>query len=304
MSKLDFICIGAAKSGTTTLHELLKNHPEIALPKAKEVPYFNDRVAKSHGFEWYLKQNFSKEDLKSKKCGTFTPQYMYYREIPPHETAQLIHKQLPSLKIIAILRNPLDRSFSHFKTSIRRQGEKRTFYQAAADLLRNKKLPELRNSPWSPDTLFLFGSEYGKLLKPYYELYPKKNILILFMDELENGPEKALGKICKFIGVDSKYTPPNLGKQFNRGGVKPKVALLTPQYIYKIPGIRKIWRTLIPYKARKYVEVKINSWNAKPDKTKFDRSSDIYRELISYFKEEVKQVEELSGIKTPWSEFK
>lgn len=299
---LNFLCIGAAKSGTTTLHELLKNHPEISLPKAKEVPYFNHSASVKKGFDWYLNQNFSKTDLK-KNCGTVTPQYMLNQETAVNLTASRIKKQLPDVKLIVILRHPIDRTFSHFKTSVRRSGETRTFDQAIADLLSSSDLNTQRSATWDETNRFLFASEYGRILKDYYSLFDKKNILILFTDELKDSPKQVLKKVFKFLNVDDSYIPENIGQKHNRGGMQAKLPLLTPKYLYKIPFLRKFWRNFIPYRIRKLVEVKVNSWNAKPDNTKLDKSSKVYGDLIEFFKKDVKLLEKKSGQKTPWPEW-
>lgn len=302
-NSLKFLCIGAAKSGTTTLHELIKDHPEISVPTAKEVPYFNNDIARDKGFDWYLRKNFTSKQLESTVCGTVTPQYMYYRGISIEETAKKIKGQLPDVKLVVILRHPIERTFSHFKTSVRRSNETRTFDQAIRDLINSKTLSKERSKTWNSTNRFLFASEYGRILDNYYSIFKSKNILVLFMDELKDKPEETLNKFFNFIDVDKDYRPKGIGKSHNQGGMKPKVPFLTPKYIYKIPFIRKFWRNLIPYRIRKFIEVKINSWNSKIDKTKLDKESKAYKDLVKFFQKDIRLLENKAKIKVPWKDW-
>lgn len=301
---LKFICIGAAKSGTTTLHELIKNHPEITVPKAKEVPYFNNDIAQKRGFDWYLRKNFTKTQLESTVCGTVTPQYMYYRGVSTEETAKKIKRQLPKVKLVVILRHPIERAFSHFKTSVRRSGETRSFSQAIDELLNSKDLDKQRLKTWDATNRFLFASEYGKILNEYYALFGRQNILVLYTNDLKNKPGYVLDKFFQFINVKQGYRPSNIHGQHNKGGMKPKLAILTPKYLYKIPFFRKFWRNFIPYRLRKFIEVRVNSWNAKADKTKLDKESEVYIKLIKFYANDVKFLEKKIGSKVPWSEWR
>lgn len=299
---LDFLVIGTAKSGTTTLHELIKDHPQIAVPRAKEVPFFNDDSIYKKGLTWYLKQHF-KTQPEDIKWGTVTPQYTYFRGgHSPSSTAKRIKKDLPDVKIVVILRHPIERTFSHFKTSVRRSNETRTFDQAIRSLLSKPKttLDKHRKKEWGPTNLFFFASEYGKVLEPYFREFNKKQIQILYFEELKDNPDKTLEKFFKFVGVDPKYKPNKKQKHYNAGGMKPKVALLTPKYMYKIPGIRKAWRILIPYKIRKLIEVNINSWNAKKDSETMDKTSSAYGRLDKHFKTDLKYFEEYSKTSLPY----
>jgi hypothetical protein len=298
---LDFLVVGTAKSGTTTLHELIKSHPEIAVPRAKEVPFFNDDELYKKGLSWYLRQHF-KSQSEQKKWGTVTPQYTFFRGgHSPASTAKRIKNELPKVKIVVILRHPVERTFSHFKTSVRRSNEKRTFDQAINDLLANrKKLDRQRKQEWNASNLFLFASEYGKVLQPYFNEFGKDNVLVLYFEDLKENPNKVLKQLFKFIGVKQNYEPKSQKKHYNAGGMKPKVGLLTPKYLYKIPGLRKAWRTLVPYNIRKIIEVNVNSWNAKKDNKKLDKSSQTYKKLCRYFKPEVTQLKKYSNCHDKW----
>src|SRR3989344_4219959 len=126
--KVDFICIGPERSGTTWLYQCLKEHPEICVSEPKEVNFFNssqsfwrkDLIGQTNytkGLEWY-KQHFN-HCLNKKIIGEFTPIYLHSPEVP-----ERIHKHFPDVKLIAILRNPIERLYSHYRYT-----ELKGFYQ-------------------------------------------------------------------------------------------------------------------------------------------------------------------------------
>ena len=114
--RLDFLVIGAAKAGTTSLFEHLRRHPEIALPADKEAPFFATDVRYSRGWDRYLKSTFWEAD-PARRWGTITPQYMGGTVFEPARTAVTagggydehtlplrIHERLPEARLIAVLR--------------------------------------------------------------------------------------------------------------------------------------------------------------------------------------------------------
>lgn len=298
MPKLDFVCIGAAKCGTTTLHELLKDHPQVELPKAKEVPYFNNPELLDKGFEWYYSQCF-KDTTSGVLHGTITPQYMYSRDgHTPGAVARGIYENNPDIKIVAILREPIERAFSHYKTAQRRVGADKNFEQATTDFLDYSKKPENREKDWDPVELAFYGSEYGTILEQYYAVFKKEQILVVYFEELKNNPQALINKLCKFIGVDSDYAIKTQKEVFNANGSAPKIGLLTPKYLHK-SFVRKIWR-IFPYNLRKLVEAKINSWNTKVDTTKIDTTTKEYAALKKYYAKELVKLESLTNSQNPW----
>jgi len=299
--ELDFIVIGAAKSGTTTLYELLKGHSELYMPKGKEVPYFSDNKVYKKGINKYFVHHFKNADTE-KLWGTITPQYMIGQKgTDPKIVEKRIYKDMSNAKIIAILRNPIDRAFSHYRMLVKRGYETRNFDEAVNDLIKgNTGLSGYDE----PDNDYLAFSKYGEILQPYFDNFPNKNILILTSDELRDKPDKTLAKIFKFLNIDSSYTTSNVKKEARKGGSKPKVKYLTPGFIFKIPLVKKIWQDFTPQPIRKRVEYSINLWNTKPDNEKLDKSSLVYKKLVKYFDDDVKLLSKITNKSGFWSSWK
>ena len=148
MSLPNFMCLGAAKSGTTTLFDVLRQHPDVYIPAFKEPHFFDIPENYNNGIEWYEKNYFSKADKRI--IADFTPSYFFEKETPKR-----IFKGIGSeIKFVVLLRNPVDRAYSHYLHSVRDDYEnlsfKESLKQENARLDRHEKngdyLSYLRNS--------------------------------------------------------------------------------------------------------------------------------------------------------------
>ncbi len=292
MKQLDFLVIGAAKSATTTLYELIKSHPEIYIPSAKEVPYFSDNKVYKKGMERYLKAYFPDADEK-KLWGTVTPQYMLGEgDTNPQIVAERIKKELPNVKLVALLRNPAERAFSHYKMMVQRGHEHKEFEEIVKQSLTN---PSAYRQKVKPQFNYIFGSEYGRILKTYYSLFPAKNILVLTTDELRDDPVKTIRTLCKFLEINHNYTPANTNKKYRQGGARPRYKMLTPGFLFKVPLVKFFWKNLTPQPIRKRVEYSINLWNTKADDTKLNKDDLLYEQLLEFYASDMELLESLTA---------
>lgn len=298
---LDFLVIGAGKSATTTLFEWAKHHPDLYMPENKEAPFYNDDSVYERGLDWYTETYFAKAGPNQIK-GTMTPQYMLGKnETTPDVIAKRIQKDFPKIKLIAVLRHPIKRSFSHHKMALRRGNTTNTFEEDISSLLENANLEQERKN-LTPQNNFLLSSEYGRILSSYYQLFEPDQILILFTEDMKKNPEHTLQKFFNFIGVD-EYIPPNIRESYHEGGGKAKLKLLTPSFLYKIPLIETAWKSYIPHSVQKTIESKINRWNVKADNEIVDQDSDIYMRLVNYFSDDIQLLEQLIRTSVPWEEW-
>jgi len=186
----NFLVIGVEKGGTTWLHAQLKKHPEIFLPPTKEIHFFNkynsNFIAHDYfkfGLDWYLE--FFKEYDGQKAIGEVTPMYICDPEAPAR-----IKATLPNVKLIAMLRNPVHRAYSHYWMA---KQKNHTTLNTFKEVIEQK------------EPRFIERGLYYKQLKAYYELFDPQQIMVLFSEEVFKNPEYWLSQVCQFLRVDDTY---------------------------------------------------------------------------------------------------
>ncbi len=204
MFKIDFIGIGAQKSGTTWIYDCLCQHPQICGSRKKEVHFFSTtysvhdkkdgRENYAKGMEWY--QGFFNHCPEDYVKGEFSVFYLY-----DEGASALIKKHFPGVKIIACLRNPIDRAFSQYLNIARDFNMKDN-----SDYLSFEKAVK-------KDLEIVERGLYYKQLKRYFDLFPKENILVLIYEDIQKNPIAFIQKIYKFLEVDDKFIPEAANKR-------------------------------------------------------------------------------------------
>lgn len=197
-----FLIAGAMRSGTTSLNAYLREHPEVSVSRPKEVHFFDNNFEK--GLDWYL-QHFTGSD-DSVAVGEATPDYLY-----EPETGQRIADTLPGVKILLLLRDPVDRAHSHYWHNRSVGRENMSFADAIAaepDRLTRSREDRARYS-------YLDRGRYGKQVEALMRHIPGERILIQTFDEITSDPTTVYRRTCRFLGVSEDYKPPNLGEVTN-----------------------------------------------------------------------------------------
>ena len=285
MTLPNFIICGTQKGGTTALYYYLKEHPEIFMSSKKEVHFFDLNWHK--GIKWYEKQ-FRGSD-RAKAIGEASPLYMYLEEVP-----ERIHEVLPDVKLIFILRNPVDRAYSHYWHEVKNGYEKLSFEEAInveKERLSNGGIISIRHYS------YLDRGKYIEQIRRFKKYFSKDQMLILFTEELRENPEKVMKTLFEFLEVDSNFKSDlwykkksNVGKrprikeiQFLRGKLHeiatyhfPRLSIIIKPLIYGIdrinltpgyPPMNPETRKLLveyfkPYnkKLEKFLERKLDGW--------------------------------------------
>jgi len=208
----NFLIVGAAKAGTTSLYHWLKQHPEIFMPDNKEPSYF------IHGYGISILENYLRlfEPGRGKKSlGEASAGYLAAEESP-----QWISRLLNNVRIVIVLRNPTKRAFSLYNWMIREGYESaRTFEEALRreedrlhDRLFHKSCPQ-----YSSDYLYFTTGLYLKQIQRYYEHCDPDRIKIVLFDDLVSDPTRICKGVFDFLGVDTSFSP--LTKPANKGVV-------------------------------------------------------------------------------------
>lgn len=280
--KINFIGIGAQKCATTWIAQCLSEHPKICLSQPKEINFFNKKHTYYLQKEWnYLKginwyKNHFNHCSEKKIKGEFSVSYIF-DEIAPY----LIKENFPEVKIIACLRNPIERAFSQY------------FHDLAKCPQLQKKFSNFEEAI-NKESEFIERGFYYKQLQRYYTLFPKENILVLIYEDIEKDVLKFIQSIYEFLGVDKKFIPPSLNKK-----------IIARKYYYfnfinKI--INSIYRILenFPKLLKLIKKSKINylariiaALNIKPEKKRPKINLKTRKQLKAIFKEDIKNLESL-----------
>jgi hypothetical protein len=321
---LDFMIIGAPKAGTTSLFEYLKTHPEVHLPSWKETNFFLD-PRYQRGVEWYLDWVLG-EAKAGEVCGEASVRYMAgtpwlvsdeeaeraeipaeYADAPERVVPTRIRGALPDVKIIALLRDPIKRCVSEYGMAVLRDIEHRSLDEAIRTLLQPDQLEKAR-AYFTDTTCYIAQSEYGRVLKPFFEAFPEDQLLVLFTDELAKNPQGVVQKVCKFLGVDDEFVPPNLGVRYLKGATRPRVRFLDiPRLSRVLRGnerLRAAWRRL-PSGFRRRIwtsTYRIEKWNSATDSAKKGPavSPELEAELRVHFQADRELIAQLVGAEPPW----
>ena len=191
---------GAAISGTTTLHNLLNQHPEICMSSVKEPGYWKNEKFKD--FKNIEKENYLNLFMKSKHkiFGESTTAYMYYDTFINNINSN--YKVSP--KFIFILRNPIDRFNSHFWW-IKGLGLEKSNFQEALSKDQNNQFKAYN---YYPKYYFQFGL-YAKWLKRFYNCFDRSNIKIIIFENLVNNQLKTANSCFEFLGLKKLNTISN-----------------------------------------------------------------------------------------------
>ena len=293
MSLPNFICLGAAKSGTTTLCDILRQHPEIYIPSFKEPHFFDIPENYKNGIDWY-KKNYYRNAL-AKVIADFTPSYFFDKEAPKRIFESLGGK----VKFVVILRNPVDRAYSHylhskrdghedleFKEAIQHESSRLKQYEESGDYL-----SYLRQS-------YVSQGLYYDMLVRYLEYFSLDNFLFIqFEEEFIKHREETIIKILNFLEIKNF----NLKTDIKSNPASKEKSKTLKRIMKKTGWWRKILKFLVPsIQLRQIIRNKIQRANIieiKAGKLSDDLKKEIYR---NYFSEQIDSFSKISNKKISW----
>jgi hypothetical protein len=301
MKNLDFLIIGAQKSATTSLHAYLAGHPDIAMPASKEAPFFDRDNTGPQAWERFTEEHFA--GRTEQLWGKASPQYMAHPDAP-----RRIYRAMPSVRLIAILRDPVERAWSHYRMCLRRETEQRSFDEAISTCLDRINIRQARDLPpprhekgFEPEgDFYLSWGEYGRILGEYRRYFPRSQILVLTTSELASDPALVMDRILKFLGLPLGYRPDNLGKVVHRGASAPLVTQAWKERIRSIPLLSHIWRCT-PESRRASVRFWVEQLNLRRAGDEVMKLSEINRaRLERHFSLDVMRLQRDFGLLLPW----
>ncbi len=196
-----FLVIGAMKGGTTSLYYYLDEHPEIGMSVRKETDFFLDDPGNGErGREGYASL-FPEAPMRGECAPNYTKRHLF--DGVPARIASVC----PDVKLIYLVRDPIERTVSHYVGARMQDREDRSFEAAVAN-------PETSN--------YVRTSCYHWQLRPYRDCFAEEQILVLPSEALKEEPAATLQTIYRFLGVDDTFRNQRTERQFNVAAAKKK----------------------------------------------------------------------------------
>ncbi|MGK7947666.1 MAG: sulfotransferase [Xenococcaceae cyanobacterium] len=288
----NFLVFGAAKSGTTSIYKYLEQHPDVFMSSFKEPGFFafegetptlNGPGAQKWVDKWVVTDLESYQKLFTdyngeKAIGEASPYYIYYPK-----SAATIYKHVPNIKLIAILRNPVDRAFSNYVWAVRDRAESITDFQDALAAEENRI-----KENWGPKWHYKNQGFYYRQLKPYYELFKKEQIKIYLYENFVKQPVAVMQDIFDFLEIDDSFVP-DMSRKHNTSRI-PKNKFWH-QFLDKPNPFKSIIKPLLPLDFRQNLKQNAKEKNLfKPTIT-----SGIRQQLIAEYREDISKLQDLIG---------
>jgi Sulfotransferase domain len=328
MSYIGFLVIGAQKAGSSSLFEYMRRHPQIHIPAEKGVNFFNmDRIYR-RGFDWYSAMML-RDAPSGAVCGEATVEYMngtpfgdiaYNERVDPlageaqdeplvEIVPRRIKQSLPDVKLVCVLRDPVERAYSHYRMEVLEKVERRSFEQAVDDLLESQAMERARAVP-QRDNGYIANGEYYRGLAGFLRVFPVEQLLVLFSDHLAKEPVDTLAKTFSFIGVDATFVPDNIDTRYREGALKQRIPGLNlnrwQTRLSDAASARALWHA-IPARPRASVDrayrvanYRVAMWNAQRGVTDDGMSSEVRRKLIAHFRPDSEALADMLGAPVPW----
>ena len=204
----DFLIVGAQKAGTTALYSYLRRHPTIVGPWWKEVSFFDRHFSRGESWyrghfpsrprTWLVKRRTRVEAL----AGEASPGYLFHPFAP-----ERVRRLLPDVRLIALLRDPVDRALSHYHHEVALGREALPFEEAIErepermrGELERMRDPAYFSHAWWNFT-YLGRGRYAEQLSRWFSVFPREQMLIVPSDELLEQPARTYARVLEFLGA-------------------------------------------------------------------------------------------------------
>jgi hypothetical protein len=330
MAAIRFLIIGAQKAGTTSLFEYMRRHPQIHMPRQKEMAFFSTERYYRQGAPRYVKQVLLGA-APNAACGEASVAYMGgtpFSGLSQNESPDLSHTALPDepledvvpqriklllpdVKLLCVLRDPVERAYSHYRMAVLDKAESRTFAQAVDELLEPSALRQARVTPTIANS-YIVNGEYHRVLSGFLRTFPREQLKVLFASELFERPRDVLRDVFRFIDVDADFVPDNLSTRYRLAATERRIAGLdlyaVQASLARARPTRAIWHSM-PAVVREHLDrafgiasfrVELwNAWREGPDNGE-TVAPEVRRQLAAHFRQDSEALATTLETAIPW----
>lgn len=272
----NFLVIGAMKAGTTSLYHYLKGHPQIFVPAYKAPEFFVAESNLHRGVNWYRKQFVGAGDAIA--VGEVANAYAKYPQFDG--VPERIATHIPDARLIYVVRDPIDRILSHYRTRFAEGTE---------------KLP-LEEAVFS-NPIYLNYSKYALQIEQYLKHVSKEQLLVITADGLRNDRQRTVQTVYEFLGVDASLVPEELEREFYQ--TKDR-AVRSPIPLWLRKGLKKY----VPI-AKRFKEVENNTLRRLNQLRRVDQTqpptkaitvpAEVREKLVAELKDDVQRLRDYMG---------
>lgn len=215
--RVNFLVIGVQKAGTTALYEYLREHPDVALSDVKEAHHFDDE-----SLDWdrpdhaAYHRRFAATDRPAR--GEVTPIYIYWPN-----SLERIRSYNPDMRLVLVLRDPVERAWSHWRMERARGVETHDFSWCIRE--GRSRLAAADPPGFHREFSYVERGFYGRQVERLFGLFPREQVLILTSDELDGAPGAVMARLSDFLGIGP---PPPLAPRRAHVGAEIEGARLLP----------------------------------------------------------------------------
>ena len=283
MTMPNFLIIGAMKSGTTALYYYCEQHPQIYMSPVKEPNFFcsggqeswaSESVTRIESYK-YLFKGVSDE----KAAGEASHCYLY-----EPQAVTRIQQHLPDAKLVAILRNPVDRAYSHFLHMVRNGTEPLTDF---AQALREEETGAYQNRSIQD---YVGRGRYYAQLKRYFDAFDRKQLRVYLYEDLTDAPIDTLQDTFRFLGVDGSFIP-DVSLRRNVSG-HPKCKTLD-KVLSRPSFVKDALKVYLPARLRWRLSKAFDNLKTRNLVGPPAVQPEIRRQLVEVYREDIARVQEL-----------
>jgi len=297
-----FFIIGAGRSGTTSMHYVLGQHPQIYMSPNKETNFFAYYCSDWQTPPCTRREDISSIDGRSVKSledyrqlfrgvtqetaiGETSPSYLLTAGVP-----QAMLSFVPDAKIIAVLRQPIEKAYSHLQRKAATG-----IYPPDIALAAALEQDEARIAREGRGTSFLSHCRYYPRLKPYYDVFRRDRIKICFFEDMEQRAEDFYNDLFRFLEVDPSFRSPDASTRFNQSGKQTGSSALL-----RLTQISKPLRSRLRQQLPPSVVTRLSRWRHRLMSENIERAPELPAELRrsltkQYFEDDIRKLEGLIG---------
>ncbi len=294
-----FFIFGATKSGTSSLYFYLKQHPDVFMSGVKEPHFFGfepgSSVREVRNGELRENSYVITDEAEYRRLfrdaggahalGEASVMYLYLEG-----AAERLRAGVPDARLVAVLRNPVERAYSAYLHLIREEDEPCRSFSGALDAEPGRIV-----AGWAPLYHYQNMGFYARQLQRFYAQFPAEQFKIFLYEDLEREPERVIREIYGFIGVDPSFRP-DISVRHNISGVPQNpLAHEAYRFLKRSGPVKNVVKRLLPEPLRSRTKRRLLARIEANNLRKPPLSAEARARLIAAYREDIGELQELLG---------